>query len=180
MYKGKSKFFKKRFIKRNRINKEIVAEKVRLVSENGTEVVTLEQALEKARSQDEDLVEIVKDQVPVVKIIDYGKFKFERAKKEKKKKQKTIHLKEIKMSPKIDTGDFDRKCSMAKNFLHVGDNVKVSMRFRGREMAHTELGMEKMDEFYKALAEDSILEKKPALERRTITMILRSTGQKKE
>ena len=179
---------KRRFIRRlrqereNRINEEITSEKVRLVSEKGSKVLLFKEVLNIAQTRGEDVVEIVKNQdFPVVKIIDYGKFKFDKAKKEKenRKKQRVIHLKEIKMGPKIDSNDFDRKCSMAKNFLEGGDSVKVTMRFRGREMAHTELGLDKLNLFYENLEGIALLDKKPSLEGRMMTMVLKTKSGKK-
>ncbi|MBS0616984.1 MAG: translation initiation factor IF-3 [Spirochaetes bacterium] len=165
----------------HRINEDITEGQVRIIGEKGAEVLSTRDALARARSQGVDLVEITKGQdVPVVRLVDYGKFKFEKAKKEKeaKKKQKVIQIKEIKMGPKIDTGDFDRKCKEAINFLHEGDNVKVTMKFRGREMQHTALGVERLTEFYTKVAEAAHLDKKPNLEGRLMSMTLRSKGAK--
>lgn len=165
----------------HRINEDITEPQVRLVGEKGAELIATRDALARARELGVDLVEITKGQdVPVVRLVDYGKFKFEKAKKEKeaKKKQKVIQIKEIKMGPKIDTGDFERKCKEAINFLCDGDNVKVTMKFRGREMQHTALGMEKLDEFYKKVADYAHLDKKPNLEGRMMSMTLRSKGIK--
>ena len=97
---------------------------------------------------------------------------------EAKKKQKVIQIKEIKMGPKIDTGDFDRKCKEAINFLNEGDNVKVTMKFRGREMQHTALGVEKLNEFCNKVSESAHMDKKPNLEGRMMSMTLRSKGAK--
>jgi translation initiation factor IF-3 len=165
----------------HRINEEITEPQVRLVSEKGAELLSTREALARAQAQGVDLVEIAKGQeIPVVRLVDYGKFKFERAKKEKeaRKKQKVIQIKEIKMSPKIDTGDFERKCKEAINFLNEGDNVKVTMKFRGREMQHTTLGLEKLTEFYNKVADYAHLDKKPNLEGRLMSMTLRSKGTK--
>ena len=131
---------KKIFVRRgrpeneNRINDHIKASKVRLVEGDKSNIISLEEALSRAKNQEQDLVQITKNQeIPIVKIVDYGKFKFNKAKKEKenKKKQKTTHIKEVKMGPKIDINDFQRKCLMARSFLEGGDTVKVTMRFRG-------------------------------------------------
>ena len=178
---------KKKFVRRfrqereNRINGEIKAKRVRLVSNAGSEVLLLEDVLRMARTSGEDVVEIVKNQdCPVVKIIDYGKFKFDKAKREKenKRKQKITHLKEIKMGPKIDSNDFERKCGMAKNFLEGGDTVKITMRFRGREMAHTEIGLNKMNLFYENLESSALLDKKPVLEGKIMSMVLKAKSLK--
>jgi translation initiation factor IF-3 len=165
----------------HRINEDITEPQVRLVGEQGAELLSTRDALARARAQGVDLVEITKGQeVPIVRLVDYGKFKFEKAKKEKeaKKKQKVIQIKEIKMGPKIDTGDFERKCKEAISFLSEGDNVKVTMKFRGREMQHTALGVEKLTEFYNKIAEYAHMDKKPNLEGRIMSMTLRSKGAK--
>ena len=163
----------------HRINDDITESQVRLVGEKGTELISTRDALARAKAQGVDLVEITKGQaVPIVRLVDYGKFKFEKAKKEKeaKKKQKVIQIKEIKMGPKIDTGDFDRKCKEAISFLSEGDNVKVTMKFRGREMQHTALGVEKLTDFYNKVAEYAHMDKKPNLEGRIMSMTMRSKG----
>lgn len=165
----------------HRINEDIIEPQVRLISDAGTELLHTRDALRRAKDAGVDLVEITKGQeVPIVRIIDYGKFKFEKAKKEKeaKKKQKVIQIKEIKMGPKIDTGDFDRKCKEAINFLDEGDNVKITMKFRGREMQHTDLGAEKLNDFYAKVSEHAHLDKRPNLEGRMMSMVLRSKGIK--
>lgn len=165
----------------HRINEDITESQVRIVGDKGTELLSTRDALARARAQGVDLVEITKGQeVPIVRLIDYGKFKFEKAKKEKeaKKKQKVIQIKEIKMGPKIDTGDFDRKCKEAISFLSEGDNVKVTMKFRGREMQHTALGVEKLTDFYNKVAEFAHMDKKPNLEGRIMSMTMRSKGAK--
>ncbi|MCS6985374.1 MAG: translation initiation factor IF-3 [Leptospiraceae bacterium] len=170
----------RRTTREHRINEEITAETVRLVGEKGAEVVPLSEALRRAREAGVDLVEIAQaPDMPVVKIIDYGKFKFEKTKKDKesRKKQKIIQVKEIKMGPKIDTGDFDRKVQLAQEFLNEGDNVKVTMRFKGREIAHTELGLEKLMEFKDRLEQVAIVEKMPSMEGRMMSMVLRPRGK---
>ncbi|MCB1200777.1 MAG: translation initiation factor IF-3 [Leptospiraceae bacterium] len=166
----------RRAIREHRINEEINEPQVRLVTDNGAEVVSSSEALNRAKQEGVDLVEIAKSpDMPIVKIIDYGKFKFEKTKKEKenKKRQKVIQVKEIKVGPKIDVGDFDRKCQLAAEFLNEGDNVKVSMRFRGREMAHTDIGLEKMNQFYENLQDIAMQDKNPSMEGRIMVMVLR-------
>lgn len=174
--------YKKRVVRENRLNEEIRAPKVRVLQDEGAaEVMSTEAALALAKERNQDLVEIAMNKdMPIVRIIDYGKFKFEKAKKDKesKKRQKVIQVKEIKVGPKIDVGDFDRKCQLAQEFLEEGDNVKVSMRFRGREMAHTEIGLEKLKEFAEVLKDDATVEKNPQLEGRVMTMILRPKAKK--
>jgi len=180
--KAKHRFKKpRRSFRENRLNEEITEDKVRLITDSGTELIDTIEAIKRAKELNVDLVEITKNQEgPIVRLIDYGKFKFEKAKKERenKKKQKVIHIKEIKMGPKIDTGDFDRKCQMAKDFLETGDKVKVTMRFRGREMAHTEIGLEKMKLFCEKLKLNGLVDKEPLLEGRLMTMVLRPKGKK--
>jgi translation initiation factor IF-3 len=177
----KPAFTSRRNIREHRINKEITEPEVRLIGDEGAALVKTSYALDLAREAGVDLVEIAKGQnPPIVKVIDYGKFKFEKAKKEKesKKHQKVIQIKEIKMGPKIDVGDFDRKCNMTQEFLNEGDNVKVTMRFRGREMAHTELGLEKMQKMVETLSDVAVVDKDPKLEGRMMTMVLRPKGKK--
>ncbi len=159
----------------NRINNEIMAPRVRLIDDEGSSVMSFDLALQKAKSKSLDLVEITAQEIPIVKILDYGKYLFNKIKKDKenKKKQKTSVLKEIKMGPKIDIGDYERKCNMANKFLTNGDNVKITMRFRGREMAHTNIAKIKMEEFADLLKSVAILERRPILEGRQMTMILR-------
>lgn len=164
----------------HRINDEITEPQVRLITDDGAQLVDTPVALARAQEQGVDLVEIAKGQeAPIVRIIDYGKFKFEKAKKDKenKKRQKVIQIKEIKMGPKIDTGDFDRKAHDAREFLDEGDNVKVTMKFRGREMQHTEIGLEKLNAFFEKLTDCGILEKKPSLEGRMMSMVIRPKGK---
>lgn len=179
----RKKFFKgkKRHVREHRLNNEIIEPEVRLVEEGGAQVLPTAKAIQMAQEAGVDLVEIAKGQnPPIVRIIDYGRFKFEKAKKDKesKKHQRTIQVKEVKMGPKIDVGDFDRKCQMAIDFLDEGDNVKVSMRFKGREMAHTELGLEKMKNVIEKLSSFAVVEKNPKLEGRMMTMVLRPKGKK--
>ncbi len=179
----RKKFFrgKKRAVREHRLNEEITEPRVRLVGEQGAEVITSDEARKRATEAGVDLVEIAKGQdPPICRIIDYGKFKFEKAKKDKesKKHQKVIQVKEVKMGPKIDIGDFDRKCNMAQSFLNEGDNVKVTMRFKGREMAHTELGLEKMQNVIKILEAVANVDREPKLEGRIMSMVLRPKSKK--
>ena len=180
LQKVKPKFIHKKPVRKNRLNEEIDSAEVRLITDDGQELVTTEEALRRAKEAGVDLVEITQQDIPIVKIIDYGKFKFEKEKKDKvnKKKQKVIHLKEVKIGPKIDVGDFQRKCEEAKKFLNDGDNVKVSMRFRGREITHSHLGMDKMKEFVVCIEDTGVLEKVPTLESKIISMIFRPKSKK--
>ena len=134
------------------INEQIRDPQVRLISEEGEQlgIVSAEEALRIATEAGYDLVKIAPNSVPpVCRIMDYGKFRFEQTKKEKeaKKNQRVIEIKEIRMSPGIDTNDFNTKLKNAQKFLGDGDRVKVSVRFRGREMAHTEIGADLLKDF---------------------------------
>ncbi|MBN2158644.1 MAG: translation initiation factor IF-3 [Spirochaetes bacterium] len=149
---------------------------VRLVGEGSEpKVIPTADALKMAKELELDLVEISPNQdPPVVKIIDYSKFKFEQMKKAKeaKKKQKVIHVKEIKMRPNIDPHDFDHKVKHAKEFLDKGDKVKFTLMFRGREMVHPELGFEVMNRVKQHFEEIVQIEKDMSQEGRNITMIV--------
>ena len=161
---------------KTRINEDITSETVRLVGESGEPViVSTTEALALAREKELDLVEVSANQeLPVVKIIDYSKYKFDQVKKAKeaKKKQKVIHVKEIKMRPAIDDNDFTHKVNRAKGFLEKGDKVKFTLMFRGREMVHPELGFQVMAKIQEVLQEIAVVEKKPSQEGRNITMFM--------
>ena len=132
-------------------------------------------ALQLAEEAGVDLVKIAPTaKPPVCKIVDYGKFKYEQTRKEKeaKKKQKVIEIKEIRLSPNIDTNDLNTKINAAKKFLSKGDRVKVTLRFRGREMAHMAASKHILDDFAEALADVSVVEKAPKVEGRSMTMFL--------
>jgi len=163
-------------IKRYRINDQIREATVRLVGEDGgPQIIPTEEAMAIARSKEMDLVEISPDQdPPVVKIIDFSKFRFEQIKKAKeaKKKQKVIHVKEIKFRPSIDSHDYRHKVNHARDFLEKGDKVKFTLMFRGREIVHNELGFKVMDNIQKDLEEFAQVEKKASIEGRNITMIM--------
>ena len=133
------------------------------------------EAMRLADEAELDLVKIApKAQPPVVKIIDYGKYRYEQARKEKeaRKKQKTVELKEIRMSPNIDTNDLNTKINAAKKFLSKGDKVKVTLRFRGREMAHMNSSKHILDDFAAKLEEVAVIEKAAKVEGRSISMVL--------
>ena len=158
------------------INEQIRDKEVRLIGEDGEQlgIVSVKDALQMAKDAELDLVKIAPTaKPPVCKIIDYGKYRYELARKEKeaKKKQKTIEVKEVRLSPNIDTNDLNTKTSAARKFLEKGDKVKVSIRFRGREMAHTDLGLEVQKKFAAALPE-AVVEKQPKLEGRSMQMFL--------
>jgi translation initiation factor IF-3 len=149
---------------------------VRLIRENGEQAImpTIE-ALGLAREQGLDLVEVAPNaNPPVVKILDYGKFKFENEKKirDSKKKQKLLKLKEIRMQPKIDDHDLDFKSKHVKEFLAEGNKVKVTVRFRGRELAHTELGLDVLKDVLARIEGDYVMDKAPAMEGRFMSMVL--------
>ena len=150
---------------------------MRLVDADGTDlgVVPIDQALRKAEDRGLDLVEVAaKGDPPVCKILDYGKFKYEAQKKknEARKKQKTIDVKEIKMRPGIDVHDYDVKMRAARKFLGGGDKVKVTMRFRGREMAHQDLGLNVLHRVRDELDELSKVELMPKMEGRQMIMVI--------
>ena len=159
------------------INEQIQDPQVRLIDDEGIQlgIVSAEEALSIATERGYDLVKIAPNSVPpVCRIMDYGKFRFEQTKKEKeaKKNQRVIEVKEIRMSPSIDTNDFNTKLKNAQKFLSDGDRVKVSVRFRGREMAHTEIGVDLLKEFAEKCAEIANLDKVPKLEGRNMSMFL--------
>ena len=159
------------------INEEIRDKEVRLIDTNGEQlgIMKLEEALDRAAAQNLDLVKIAPQaNPPVCKIIDYGKYRFEQAKREKeaRKNQRVVDIKEIRLSLNIDTHDFNTKVGHAKRFLKDGDKVKASIRFRGREMGHPEHGYEIMQRFADALAEEANVEKKAKLEGRNMLMFL--------
>jgi len=156
-------------------NDEIRSKTVRLVGDGEPQVIDTHKAIEMAKEQELDLVEISPNQdPPVARITDYSKFKFEQIKKAKeaKKKQKVIHVKEIKMRPSIDSHDFEHKVNHARDFLEKGDKVKFTLMFRGREMVHPELGFEVMKKIQANLEDIATIEKRPSQEGRNITMFM--------
>lgn len=166
-----------------RVNDQITVLKVRLVGSAGEQVgvVSIDDAIAMAEDEGLDLVEVSPNaDPPVCKILDYGKYKYEAQKKaaEARKKQKTIDVKEVKMRPGIDTHDYEVKLRNAKKFLDNGDKVKVTIRFRGREMAHQELGMKVLMRFRDDLTEHSKVEAMPKMEGRMMTMMLGSETAK--
>lgn len=159
------------------INEEIRDKEVRVIDADGSQlgVMTTSQALSKAAERDLDLVKIAPQaKPPVCKIIDYGKFRFEQAKREKeaKKNQRIVDVKEIRLSLNIDVHDFNTKLNHATRFLNNGDKVKVSIRFRGREMGHPEHGYDTMRRFAQACEEFATVEKPAKLEGRNMLMFL--------
>jgi translation initiation factor IF-3 len=160
-----------------RINEQIRVREVRLIREEGERqgVISTPEALEIARSMGLDLVEVAPQAVPpVVKIMDYGKYKFENEKKvrDSKKKQKLLKLKEIRMQPKIDDHDLDFKSKHVREFLGEGNKVKVTVRFRGRELAHTELGLVVLKDVLARVEGDYVMDKPPVMEGRFMSMVL--------
>ena len=165
------------------INEEIRDKEVRVIDTTGEQlgIMKLEEALDKAAAQNLDLVKIAPQaNPPVCKIIDYGKFRFEQAKREKeaRKNQRIVDIKEIRLSLNIDTHDFNTKAGHAQRFLKDGDKVKVSIRFRGREMGHPEHGYEIMQRFADALSEIANVEKPAKLEGRNMLMFLAAKPSK--
>ena len=159
------------------INEEIIDKEVRLIDDEGNQlgIMSAEEALKIAEERGFDLVKIAPNSTPpVCRIMDYGKFRFEQTKKEKeaKKNQKTIEIKEVRMSPSIDTNDFNTKLKNGRKFLADGDRVKVSVRFRGREMAHTEIGAELLKDFAAQCEDIATMDKSPKLEGRNMSMFL--------
>lgn len=164
-------------IKELLINEQIRDKKVRLIDEDGTQIgiVPINVALEKAQSKNLDLVCISPKANPTVcKIMDYGKYRYDTIKKEKedKKKQKTIQVKEVRFSVNVETHDLETKANQARKFIQNGDKVKVSARFRGRELGHKELGYDVLDEFIEILGDDAKVDVKPKMEGRSLVMYL--------
>lgn len=159
------------------INDEIRYKEVRIIDSNGEQVgvVPIEKAQSMADTAELDLVLISPGaKPPVCKIMDYGKYRFELSKKEKesKKNQKVISIKEIRLSTTIDDHDIQVKAKNCTKFLKAGDKVKVSLRFRGRQISHSELGLKVMQDFYKMVEELCVMDRPPKMEGRSMTMIL--------
>ena len=161
----------------HQINEDIRDKEIRLIGSDGAQlgIMTPEAAMDIAAEQDLDLVKIAPGSVPpVCKIMDYGKFRFEQSKREKetKKNQKVIEIKEIRMSPGIGDNDFNTKLKNGQKFLTEGDRLKVTIRFRGREMTHTEIGEQLLTRFAEACAEIATVSKPAKQEGRFMTMFL--------
>ena len=159
------------------INEQIRDKEVRLIGADGEQlgIVSSKEAQKIADDAGLDLVKIAPNaKPPVCKVIDYGKYRYELARKEKdaKKKQKTVELKEIRLSPNIDTNDLNTKMNAAKKFLAKGNKVKITLRFRGREMAHMNQSKHILDEIAENLADVAVVEKAPKIEGRSIGMVL--------
>lgn len=159
------------------INGQIRDKEVRVIGENGDQlgIMSAKEAMRLAQDAELDLVKIApKAQPPVCKIIDYGKYRYELARKEKeaRKKQKTVEVKEVRLSPNIDTNDLNTKVNNARKFIVKGNKVKITLRFRGREMAHMQQSKHILDDFAKMLEDVATVEKPAKQEGRNISMVL--------
>ena len=159
------------------INGQIKDKEIRVIGEDGEQlgIMPPREAMKIAQEAELDLVKIApKAQPPVCKIIDYGKYRYELARKEKeaKKKQKTVEVKEVRLSPNIETNDLNTKVNNAKKFISKGNKVKVTLRFRGREMAHMQQSKHILDDFAELLADVAVVEKPAKLEGRSMSMVL--------
>jgi translation initiation factor IF-3 len=153
-----------------------------LIGEDGEQlgVMSARDAMKLAREADLDLVKIAPNaKPPVCKIVDYGKYRYEQARREKeaKKKQRTMEVKEIRLSPNIDVNDLNTKANQARKFLTKGDRVKVSLRFRGRELAHINYSKQILDSFYEKLEDVAVVDKPAKMEGRTMVMFLSEKRQ---
>ncbi len=166
-----------------RINEQIRVREVRLIDDEGEQngIMPTVEALKLAKERELDLVEVSPTaNPPVCKILNYGKYRFEQEKRlrDSRKNQKALKIKEIRMQPKIGSGDLDTKAKHVQEFLDEGDKVKVTIRFRGRELAHTELGYDVLNEVLKRLVENSFVVEKPAaMEGRFMSMTLNSKAK---
>ena len=159
------------------INERIRDREVRVIGEDGEQlgIMSSKDALKLAKEAELDLVKIAPGaKPPVCKIIDYGKYRYELARKEKeaKKKQRTMEVKEIRLSPNIDSNDLNTKANQARKFLSKGDKVKVALRFRGREMAHVNYSKQILDTFYEKLEDIAVVDKPAKMEGRSMVMFL--------
>ena len=159
------------------INEQIRDREVRVIGENGEQlgIMSSREAMQRAEEAGVDLVKIAPTaKPPVCKLVDYGKFRYEQTRKEKeaRKKQRVIEIKEIRLSPNIDTNDLNTKVNAARKFLSKGDRVKITLRFRGREMTHMANSRHILDDFAQALSDICVVEKPPKVEGRSMTMFL--------
>ena len=159
------------------INEQIRDREIRLIGEDGEQlgIMSARDAMKLAREANLDLVKIAPTaKPPVCKIIDYGKYRYEQARKEKepRKKQKTIEVKEIRLSPNIDTNDLNTKVNQARKFVSGGNKVKVAVRFRGRELAHTAVGKTILEDFAQKLSDIAVIDKPAKLEGKSMVMFL--------
>ncbi|MDO5339707.1 MAG: translation initiation factor IF-3 [Eubacteriales bacterium] len=159
------------------INEQIRCKEVRVIGEEGQQlgVMPSRDALNMAKDAGVDLVMVSPSaNPPVCRLVDYGKFKYEQLRKEKeaKKKQKTVEVKEVRLSPNIDVNDLNTKCNAARKFIEKGNKVKVSLRFRGREMAHIDSTKHILEDFAEKLSDIAVIEKAPKMEGRSMMMFL--------
>ena len=159
------------------INEQIRDREIRLIGEDGEQlgIMSARDAMKLAREANLDLVKIAPTaKPPVCKIIDYGKYRYEQARREKeaRKKQKTIEVKEIRLSPNIDTNDLNTKVNLARKFVSGGNKVKVAVRFRGRELAHTAVGKTILEDFAQKLSDIAVIDKPAKLEGKSMVMFL--------
>ncbi len=166
-----------------RINREIRADRLRVITEDGRQlgIMSFREALAKAEEMGLDLVEIAPTaKPPVAKIIDYGKLRYHQAKKEKesKKSQVVIKVKEVKLKPNIDTHDFQTKMKHAREFILKGNKVRISIMFRGREMLHIDLGRKVVEQFCSELSDIAVVEAPPKMMGRTMSTVLSPSGKK--
>ncbi|SDM55165.1 translation initiation factor IF-3 [Lachnospira pectinoschiza] len=159
------------------INEQIRDKEVRVIGQEGQQlgVMSSKEAQGLAREAGVDLVKVAPSaKPPVCRLVDYGKYKYELIRKEKeaKKKQKTVEVKEVRLSPNIDTNDLNTKCNSARKFIEKGNKVKVSLRFRGREMAHIDSSKHILEEFAERLSDIAVIDKAPKMEGRSMTMFL--------
>lgn len=159
------------------INEQIRDKQVRVIGESGEQIgiMSAKEAYFLAKDKNLDLVKIAPQaKPPVCKIVDYGKYKYEQARRDKeaRKKQKIINVKEVRLSPNIEKNDISTKMNQANKFLSKGDKVKVTVRFRGRELAHTKVGRELLQEFADGLSEIAQIEKPPKMEGKSMVMFL--------
>jgi len=159
------------------VNEEIRAREVRVVGPDGEQIgiIPLKEALKLAEEKELDLVNVAPNaKPPVCRIMDYGKFRYEQSKKEKeaRKKQKVINTKEIRLSPTIEENDFQTKLRSAIKFIKAGDKVKVTVRFRGRQITHQDIGEKLLERIAQEMEEIAVVERKPKLEGRSMIMIL--------
>ena len=177
------KFWRCIIIKEQQINEEIRDTEVRLIGESGEQlgIMSAKQALELATAQELDLVKISPNAVPpVCKIMDYGKYKYESAKREKesKKKQKVVVMKELRLRPAIEENDLKTKAKMGTKFLANGDKLKVSVRFRGRELGHKDIGFIVLDKFVELVQEQGTPVGKPKMEGNSLVLMVEPTAKK--
>ena len=158
------------------INEQIRDREIRLIGEDGEQlgIMSARDAMKLAREANLDLVKIAPTaKPPVCKIIDYGKYRYEQARKEKEaRKQKTIEVKEVRLSPNIDTNDLNTKVNQARKFVSSGNKVKVAVRFRGRELAHTAVGKTILEDFAQKLSDIAVIDKPAKLEGKSMVMFL--------